>query len=47
MVVPRNWDSQRSYQAIKPFEQAGCTVKLVANTEHMIACDNLDGLAAA
>ena len=29
------------------FEQAGCTVELVANTEHMMAYDNPDGLALA
>ncbi|WP_224040065.1 alpha/beta fold hydrolase [Paraburkholderia unamae] len=32
---------------IAKFEQAGCTVELVANAEHMIAYDNPDGLAAA
>ncbi|MFX1677454.1 alpha/beta hydrolase [Paraburkholderia sp. A2WS-5] len=32
---------------IAKFEQAGCTVELVANTEHMIAYDNPDGLARA
>jgi pimeloyl-ACP methyl ester carboxylesterase len=32
--------------AIEQFEQAGCTVELVANSEHMIAYDNPDGLAA-
>ncbi|HKT97481.1 MAG TPA: alpha/beta hydrolase [Paraburkholderia sp.] len=32
---------------IAKFEQVGCTVELVANTEHMIAYDNPDGLAAA
>ncbi|MCP3723531.1 alpha/beta hydrolase [Paraburkholderia sp. CNPSo 3272] len=29
------------------FEQAGCSVELVANTEHMMAYDNPDGLALA
>jgi pimeloyl-ACP methyl ester carboxylesterase len=32
---------------IAKFEQAGCTVELVANAEHMIAYDNPDGLALA
>ncbi|CAB3800841.1 2-succinyl-6-hydroxy-2, 4-cyclohexadiene-1-carboxylate synthase [Paraburkholderia caffeinitolerans] len=32
---------------IAKFEQAGCTVELVADTEHMIAYDNPDGLALA
>ncbi|MEM5314431.1 alpha/beta hydrolase [Paraburkholderia sp. JHI869] len=32
---------------ITRFEQAGCTVELVANTEHMMAYDNPDGLALA
>jgi hypothetical protein len=32
---------------IAQFEQAGCTVELVANAEHMIAYENPDGLAAA
>lgn len=32
---------------IAKFEQAGCTVELVANTEHMVAYDNPDGLALA
>lgn len=32
---------------IAKFEQAGCTVELVANAEHMMAYDNPDGLALA
>ncbi|MCG5071907.1 alpha/beta fold hydrolase [Paraburkholderia tagetis] len=32
---------------IAKFEQAGCTVELVANAEHMVAYDNPDGLASA
>ncbi|MEX3984535.1 alpha/beta fold hydrolase [Paraburkholderia sp. EG287A] len=32
---------------IAQFEQAGCAVELVANTEHMMAYDNPDGLALA
>ncbi|SAL72523.1 3-oxoacyl-ACP reductase [Caballeronia arvi] len=32
---------------IAKFEQAGCTVEVVANAEHMIAYDNPDGLAQA
>ncbi|MFD1560487.1 alpha/beta fold hydrolase [Paraburkholderia silviterrae] len=32
---------------IAKFEQAGCTVELVANAEHMVAYDNPDGLALA
>ncbi|MEX3941722.1 alpha/beta fold hydrolase [Paraburkholderia sp. BR10937] len=32
---------------IAPFEQAGCAVELVADTEHMMAYDNPDGLALA
>ncbi|WP_321923814.1 alpha/beta fold hydrolase [Paraburkholderia guartelaensis] len=32
---------------ISQFEQAGCAVELVANTEHMMAYDNPDGLALA
>ena len=32
---------------IAKFEQAGCTVELVANAEHMLAYDNPDGLALA
>lgn len=34
-------------ERIAQFEQAGCTVELVANAEHMIAYENPDGLAAA
>ncbi|TDG10787.1 alpha/beta hydrolase [Paraburkholderia guartelaensis] len=34
-------------EEITQFEQAGCTVELVANTEHMMAYDNPDGLALA
>jgi pimeloyl-ACP methyl ester carboxylesterase len=36
-----------SSDQIARFEQAGCVVELVADTEHMIAYDNPDGLAAA
>ncbi|WP_322052449.1 alpha/beta fold hydrolase [Paraburkholderia bannensis] len=36
-----------SSERIAQFEQAGCTVALVANAEHMIAYENPDGLAAA
>ena len=32
---------------IAKYEQAGCTVELVGNTEHMMAYDNPDGLALA
>ncbi|MEX3844452.1 alpha/beta fold hydrolase [Paraburkholderia sp. BR10882] len=34
-------------EEIAQFEQAGCAVELVANTEHMMAYDNPDGLARA
>lgn len=34
-------------EEIAKFEHAGCIVELVANTEHMMAYDNPDGLALA
>ncbi|WP_321957085.1 alpha/beta fold hydrolase [Paraburkholderia bannensis] len=36
-----------SSERIAQFEQAGCTVALVADAEHMIAYENPNGLAAA
>ncbi|MDR3097892.1 MAG: alpha/beta hydrolase [Paraburkholderia sp.] len=38
---------QATSDEIARFEQAGCTVELVANAEHMVAYDNPDGLARA